>query len=68
MADLLAAREQLATQLAALEAAEKAQSERKRIVDARYEAGITSYLEVLDAQRELFAAQQISRGDTAGRA
>jgi multidrug efflux system outer membrane protein len=58
VADLLSAREKLATQLAALEAAEQAQSERKRIADARYEAGISSYLEVLDAQRELFAAQQ----------
>lgn len=58
VADLLAAREKLATQLAALEAAEKAQAERMRIADARYQAGISSYLEVLDAQRELFAAQQ----------
>jgi multidrug efflux system outer membrane protein len=58
VADLLAAREKLGTQLTALEAAEQAQTERKRIADARYEAGISSYLEVLDAQRELFAAQQ----------
>jgi len=58
VADLFAARDKLATQLAALEAAEHAQSERKRIADARYEAGISSYLEVLDAQRELFTAQQ----------
>jgi multidrug efflux system outer membrane protein len=58
VADLLAARDKLATQLVAIEAAEKAQSERKRIADARYEAGISSYLEVLDAQRELFTAQQ----------
>ncbi|MBI4996215.1 MAG: efflux transporter outer membrane subunit [Rhodocyclales bacterium] len=58
VADLLVARDKLATQLAALEAAEKAQSERRRIADARYEAGISSYLEVLDAQRESFTAQQ----------
>lgn len=58
VADLLAAREQLAIQLTALEAAEKAQTDRMRIADARYKAGISSYLEVLDAQRELFAAQQ----------
>jgi len=58
VADLLSARDKLATQLAALEAAEKAQVERMRIADARYQAGISSYLEVLDAQRELFAAQQ----------
>jgi outer membrane protein, multidrug efflux system len=58
VADLLAAREKLARQLTALAAAEQAQVERKRIVDARYEAGIASYLEALDAQRELFTAQQ----------
>jgi multidrug efflux system outer membrane protein len=58
VADLLAARDKLAVQLAALEAAEKAQTERLRIADARYQAGISSYLEVLDAQRELYAAQQ----------
>lgn len=58
VADLLAGRDKLASQLAALEAAEKAQTDRKRIADARYEAGISSYLEVLDAQRELFTAQQ----------
>lgn len=58
VADLLVARDKLATQLTALAAAEKAQSERFRIADARYKAGISSYMEVLDAQRELFAAQQ----------
>ncbi|HZV55407.1 MAG TPA: efflux transporter outer membrane subunit [Rhodocyclaceae bacterium] len=58
VADLLAARDKLAGQLKAQEAAEKAQTERLRIVDARYKAGISSYLEVLDAQRELFTAQQ----------
>ena len=58
VADLLVARDRLSRQLAASVAAEQAQTERQRIVDARYEAGIASYLEVLDAQRELFAAQQ----------
>jgi outer membrane protein, multidrug efflux system len=58
VADLLAAREKLAVQLAAQQAGEKSQTERLKIVDARYQAGISSYLEVLDAQRELFAAQQ----------
>jgi multidrug efflux system outer membrane protein len=58
VADLLSARDRLATQLKALEAAEKAQTERMRITDARYKAGIASYLEVLDAQRELFTARQ----------
>lgn len=58
VADLLAARDWLAEQLAAAEAAEQAQSERLRLVDARYKAGVSSYLELLDAQREAFAAQQ----------
>jgi multidrug efflux system outer membrane protein len=58
VADLLAARDALAEQLSAAEAAEKAQGERLRLVDARYKAGVSSYLEVLDAQREAFATQQ----------
>lgn len=58
--DLLAAREKLADQLKAQEAAEKTQADRLRIAEARYKAGISSYLEVLDAQREAFSAQQNS--------
>ncbi|HTJ96965.1 MAG TPA: efflux transporter outer membrane subunit [Rhodocyclaceae bacterium] len=56
--DLLVAREQLAKQLTALEAAEKAQTERLRLADARYKGGIANYLDVLDAQREAYSAQQ----------
>jgi multidrug efflux system outer membrane protein len=58
VADLLVARERLAEQLAAQEEGEKTQAERLKITDARYQAGISSYLEVLDAQRDLFVAQQ----------
>jgi multidrug efflux system outer membrane protein len=58
IADLLAAREQYAEQLAAQDAATKAQGERQRIVEARHNAGLSSYLELLDAQRDYFAAQQ----------
>ncbi|MBK8760233.1 MAG: efflux transporter outer membrane subunit [Sulfuritalea sp.] len=58
IADLLAAREQYAEQLAAQEAVTKAQGERQRMVEARHTAGLSSYLELLDAQREYFAAQQ----------
>ena len=58
--DLLAAREKLAEQLKAQEAAEKTQAGRLMIAEARYKAGISSYLEVLDAQREAFSAQQNS--------
>ena len=58
VADLLAAREQLAEQLRAQERAGKIQSERLHLAEARYQAGVSSYLEVLDAQREDHAAQQ----------
>lgn len=58
VADLLAARARLATQLAAQQANADAQARRLKLVEARYAAGIASHLEVLDAQRESFAAQQ----------
>ena len=58
VADLLNAREKLAEQLAAQQANANAQSQRLKLVEARYEAGIANHLEVLDAQRESFAAQQ----------
>ncbi len=58
VADLLNAREKLAEQLAAQQANADAQGQRLKLVEARYEAGIASHLEVLDAQRETFAAQQ----------
>lgn len=58
IADLLVAREQYAEQLAAQDAATKAQGERQRMVEARHNAGLSSYLELLDAQRDYFAAQQ----------
>lgn len=58
VADLLAARTNLVEQLRAQQAAEKAQNDRLRLAEARYKAGVTSHLEVLDAQRESFSAQQ----------
>ncbi|MCF8177398.1 MAG: efflux transporter outer membrane subunit [Sulfuritalea sp.] len=58
VADLLAARLQLAEQLKAQEADLSAQSRRLTLVNARYQAGVSSHLELLDAQREHFAAQQ----------
>ncbi|MDR2239801.1 MAG: efflux transporter outer membrane subunit [Zoogloeaceae bacterium] len=58
VADLLDARQRLAEQAQALDTASAAQSERLQRVDARYKAGMSSYLELLDAQRELFTAQQ----------
>lgn len=58
VADLLADRTYLAGQLQAQQAAEKTLRERLRLAEARYKAGISSYLEVLDAQRDTFSAQQ----------
>lgn len=58
VADLLSAREHYATQLQALEAAEQAQTIRLKRVEQRHLGGVSSYLELLDAQREQFAAQQ----------
>lgn len=58
VADLLAAKEQLTEQLRAQQHSDKVQSERLKLADARYRAGVASFLEVLDAQRESYAAQQ----------
>jgi multidrug efflux system outer membrane protein len=58
VADLLAAREHYTAQLQALEAAEQAQTTRLQRVEQRHLGGVSNYLELLDAQREQFAAQQ----------
>jgi multidrug efflux system outer membrane protein len=58
VADLLNAREKLTEQLAAQDANAQAQNQRLRLVEARDKAGVANNLEVLDAQRESFAAQQ----------
>jgi multidrug efflux system outer membrane protein len=58
VADLLAARQYYAEQMTALGAAAKSQGERMQRVEARYLAGVSSQLELLDAQREHQAAQQ----------
>ncbi len=58
VADLLEARVSLAAQLEAQRRVEHAQNERLRLATARYEAGIASYLEVLDAERDAFNARQ----------
>jgi outer membrane protein, multidrug efflux system len=58
VADLLSARDKLAEQLAAQQANADAQNHLLRLVEARYKAGIVSNLEVLDAQRQAFAAEQ----------
>jgi len=58
VADLLAAREQLAEQLQAVQAQERSQQRAADIAQARYNQGVGSFLEVLDAQRQLFAVRQ----------
>ena len=58
VADALAGRATLGEQLAALEAQVRAEQGRYELADLRYRNGAASFLDVLDAQRSLFAAQQ----------
>jgi len=58
VADALASRTHLARELAAQQANAASQRERLAKVEARQRAGIANYLEVLDARREAFAADQ----------
>ena len=58
VADALAARTYLADQVAAQRAIQEAQAERLRLLQLRFENGVASTLDVLDAQRELFDAEQ----------
>lgn len=58
VADLLSAREHLDAQLHAQEATQRIQSERLALMEARYKAQISHFLDVLDARRDLLIAQQ----------
>ena len=58
VADALAGRATLADQLAALQAQAAAERDRLRLADLRYRNGIANYLDLLDAQRSLFAIEQ----------
>ncbi len=58
VADALAGRATLGDQLRAQQAQAKAEETRTRLADLRYRNGASSYLDVLDAQRSLFTAQQ----------
>jgi multidrug efflux system outer membrane protein len=60
VADLLSARTSLADQRRATEASVRAYEERLIVAEARFKSGSASYLEVLDAQRELLAQQQVA--------
>ncbi len=59
VADLLSANKYYVEQLQALEAAATAHGERLKRVEARHIAGVSSYLELLDAQRDHFVSQQL---------
>jgi multidrug efflux system outer membrane protein len=58
VADALAGRATLGEQLAAQQQQLEAEADRFRLADLRYRNGFASYLELLDAQRSLFAAEQ----------
>ena len=58
VADALAGRATLGQQLQAQQALVLAEQDRFRLADLRYRNGASSFLEVLDAQRSLFASQQ----------
>ncbi|WP_144097756.1 efflux transporter outer membrane subunit [Croceicoccus sediminis] len=58
VADALAARRYLAEQVATLDRAVTAQEKIARIARLRYREGVADYLEVLDAERNLFEARQ----------
>ena len=56
--DALAGRATLDAQVAAQQALLKAETERARLADLRFEQGVAGQLDVLDAQRSLFTARQ----------
>lgn len=58
VADALAGRATYGEQLAAQEQLVQAESERVRLAELRYRNGVASFLDLLDAQRSLFSAQQ----------
>ncbi len=60
VADLLAARKSLARQVAASVVSIQAQTRRLEIAQGRHAAGVSAYLDVLEAERELIAAQQMA--------
>lgn len=58
VSDALAARYWLGQQVVIARSALETQTERARLSQLRYERGASTYLEILDAQRDLLAAQQ----------
>jgi NodT family efflux transporter outer membrane factor (OMF) lipoprotein len=58
VSDALAGQATFAEQLRAQRAVAAAEAERFKLSELRYKNGVASYLDLLDAQRSLFAAQQ----------
>ena len=58
VSDALAGRANLGDQVAAQTRVVEAEAARYRLARLRYEGGVSSYLDLLDAQRSLFTAQQ----------
>jgi multidrug efflux system outer membrane protein len=58
VADALAARDYLGDQVSAQRAVQEAQADRLKLLQLRFDNGVASSLDVLDAQRELFSAEQ----------
>ena len=58
VSDALAGQATFGEQLRAQRAVEAAEAERFQLSDLRYRSGAASYLDLLDAQRSLFSAQQ----------
>lgn len=58
VADLLSARDSLSQQLTSQQAYSHSQQQRLKLVDARYRAGVASNLELLDAERDAYTAEQ----------
>ena len=58
VADALMARDTLKAQWEAQTAQTQSEADRSRLVQLRFQQGSSSYLEVLDAERSLFSAQQ----------
>lgn len=58
VSDALAGQATFSEQLSAQRAVEAAEAERFKLSDLRYREGASSYLDLLDAQRSLFSAQQ----------
>lgn len=58
VADALEARATLGSEIEAQEAVRSAQASRLELAQARYKNGVSNYLDVLDAERELYTAEQ----------